>query len=109
MFPALCLAAVIYAEARGEPPVGQLAVAHVVLNRAEHDPERICEVTRRPHQFARLRPSPEFIELAVQILNHPGEDPTEGADHFHSGPIPYWAPSMTRTTTIGGHTFYASN
>lgn len=101
----LCLASVIYAEARGEPLTGQLAVAHVLLTRAGHDPQNICTEARRPRQFASLPPSPEFTQLAADILNNPGDDPTEGANHFHSGPLPYWAHHMTRTATIGGHFF----
>jgi N-acetylmuramoyl-L-alanine amidase len=103
---AYCLAAVIFAEARGEPILGQVAVAHVVLNRAQHDPDRICETTQRPWQFAIRRPTADFVLLATELLENPGEDPTLGATHFHSGEAPWWASYMHPTARIGGHRFY---
>lgn len=44
-----CLAANIYFEARGEPIEGQLAVAHVTLNRMDHPkfPKTACEVVKQ--------------------------------------------------------------
>lgn len=44
-----CLAQNIYHEARGEPMVGKVAVAHVVLNRAADRrwPARICSVIKQ--------------------------------------------------------------
>jgi spore germination cell wall hydrolase CwlJ-like protein len=44
-----CLAANIYFEARGEPIEGQLAVAHVTLNRMEHPefPKTACGVVKQ--------------------------------------------------------------
>lgn len=48
-----CLAKVVYHEARGEPREGQLAVAHVVMNRVADDrfPDTICEVVFEKRQF----------------------------------------------------------
>jgi spore germination cell wall hydrolase CwlJ-like protein len=48
-----CLARVVYWESRGEPPIGQLWVAWVVINRVEHPqwPNKICLVTKQPKQF----------------------------------------------------------
>ena len=42
----------VYHEARGEPEVGQLAVAHVTLNRAMEERTSIAEVVRKPYQFS---------------------------------------------------------
>ena len=44
-----CLALNIYHEARSESPLGQLAVAHVTLNRVEHGrfPGTICQVVKQ--------------------------------------------------------------
>ena len=44
--PLACLAMAIYFEARGEPTVGQIAVAHVIMNRVESDdfPNTVCGV-----------------------------------------------------------------
>ena len=45
----VCLATAVYFEARGEPFVGQSAVAHVVLNRVEDTrfPNDICSVVKQ--------------------------------------------------------------
>jgi spore germination cell wall hydrolase CwlJ-like protein len=48
-----CLAKVVYWESRGEPPIGQLWVAQVVMNRVNHPkwPQQVCLVTKQPKQF----------------------------------------------------------
>jgi len=48
-----CLAQAVHWEARGEPPLGQVAVAHVVLNRVRSSlfPDTVCEVVHQPRQF----------------------------------------------------------
>ena len=52
-----CLAEAVYFEARSEPRAGQVAVAHVVLNRAASDghPDRVCEVIREGENRGRGR------------------------------------------------------
>ena len=42
----VCLALNIYHEARGEGMMGKYAVAHVVMNRVEHErfPDTVCDV-----------------------------------------------------------------
>lgn len=49
-----CMALNIYHEARGEPLLGQYAVAMVTLNRVRspHYPDSICEVILQPWQFS---------------------------------------------------------
>ena len=42
----------VYHEARGEPEEGQIAVAQVVLNRAEQRGISVKEVILQPHQFS---------------------------------------------------------
>ena len=42
----------IYHEARSEPEVGKLAVAHVTLNRAMEEQKSIGEVVTAPRQFS---------------------------------------------------------
>lgn len=105
---ALCLASVIYAEARGEPIDGQIAVGQVVMNRVseKHWPSDICEVAYQKHQFANLTPDEKTIDLAVQILNGEFDDFTDGATHFYSGTkTPWWAPKMRYVGQIAGHRF----
>ena len=48
----MCLALTIYYEARGEPTIGQYAVAEVVLNRAEKRDLSVCDVVYQPGQFS---------------------------------------------------------
>lgn len=105
----MCLAIVIYMEARGEPLEGQIAVAQVVQNRvlSHRHPDDICDVAQQPHQFAwdgHALPHPHhfFIAAIVDWLPSLVGDAT----HFHSGPPPWWAPKMTYITRIGGHFFY---
>ena len=88
---------VVYAEARGEPYEGQVAVAAVILNRYEfYNRERsITELVTEPYQFANIsNVSQEMLDeypdckKAVQdALN--GNDPTErefseGARYFYA-------------------------
>ena len=47
----LCLALVVFNEARAEPYEGKYAVAEVVINRAEQQNKSICEIVKQPNQF----------------------------------------------------------
>jgi hypothetical protein len=49
---AVCVALVVWAEARGEALEGKIAVADLVINRLERHASSPCEVTREPSQFA---------------------------------------------------------
>lgn len=106
------LARIITAEARGEPLEGQLAIAWVALNRASRPGwwgTTLREVLQKPEQFAPPMPHTEtafaIAQLAVAGLT---VDPTQGSDHFHSGPPPSWAAGMEFVKRIGGHFFYRS-
>ena len=129
-FSLACLATAVYFEARGEPVVGQVAVAQVVMNRvaSRRYPDDVCAVVKQGSLSARLRGCqfefycdgrPERIRdedayhLAFVVAEAvvAGVEPDRtggGADHFHSGPNPYWAKRLQRTNAIGGHVFYAS-
>lgn len=48
----VCLALNIYHESKGEPVRGMKAVAQVTLNRANHEPERVCGEVFKPYQFS---------------------------------------------------------
>lgn len=104
---ALCLASVIYAEARGEPVDGQIAVAQVVINRVFDPrwPDDVCQVAHQPAQFATLTPDARTVDLAVQILNFEHDDVSGGATHFFSGSPPWWAQKLDYVGKIAGHTF----
>lgn len=117
------LALCIWGEARGESITGQLAIAHVVLNRAERQGwfgATVREVILKPYQFsffneiavltqwpsvAQLAPMQMVIaELALGKLTL---DPSLGATHYHATWLtPRWAPTMRHLVDIGKHRFY---
>ncbi len=119
MIAAVCLAMVIYTEARGEPIEGRLAVAEVVINRMERGgvPKSVCAVTFQANQFAapaKTLKSDEWQEsllIAKAVLKDPeGTLPGLGATFFHSVDVrPYWASHMKRVARIGRHIFYGEN
>lgn len=111
------------AEAGGDGPVGMLAVANVIRNRAERRGKSLGDIVRAPSQFEgyyapgdkaiQAQQDPRVRAEAESILRGvlAGElrDPTDGADHFHAAGVnPDWASKMPSTTRIGGHTFYNS-
>lgn len=113
-----CLAENIYHEARGEPVSGQLAVAHVVLNRVEDSrfPDTICAVVRQPNQFHWVARKPRIKEQeawqrAKQLAEHAlalyaqGVDRSNGAVFFQrsSKLQPYHEQHVAR---IGNHSFF---
>jgi len=118
-----CLAEVMYWEARGEGQQGMVAVASVVLNRAEDKrfPDTVCDVVYQggetpPCQFSWWcdgkadRPSnqttwSETLSLANTILAVRPADPTDGAIFYHNTSIPDpWRRPLT--AQIGNHIFY---
>lgn len=127
---ALCLAANLYHEARGEPAAGQLAVALVTMNRAAQNPAKVCNVVFSPKQFSwtnqyvskvpggwklapRLYPADaraweQAKKTARLALSNRVRDFTKGATHYHTTEIsPYWANSdLKRVGVIGKHLFY---
>jgi len=113
-----CIALNIYHEARGESYMGQLAVAHVVLNRS-HDPRfpsSVCAVVRQAYAFSwvetRFFPKSDkawdfAITVARVAFEDRDSDPTMGATHYHHVSVhPVWVKQMTRIARIGDHIFY---
>ena len=121
-----CLALAVYFEAGSEPQAGKQAVAHVVLNRAQHAgfPGGVCGVVQqggeqRPCQFgwycdgrsdqptsARMWQSAQ--EVAREVLAGRVDDPTGGALYFAQARAkrPAWTQHLTQIARIGGHVFY---
>lgn len=113
---ARCLAVAVYYEARGEPLSGQLAVAHVVMNRAHSGrfAATLCGVVRQPGQFSfrgRSFAPPEnadwtkAVAVARAAMDGTGANPARGALYFHAN---YVAPGWDRPqiAQIGHHVFY---
>lgn len=114
-----CLATTVFYEARSESLAGQLAVAHVVLERARSGrfPSSLCGVVTQPGQFSfvrggRLPQAPTnsrqwrtAAAIAEIALEDSWENPVEGALFFHATHVsPKW--KRPRVTRIGGHIFY---
>lgn len=113
-----CIATAVYHESRGESITGQMAVAHVIMNRvnSKRYPNTPCEVVYQRKQFSFIqsaRPDKESaawgeaVEQAVFAYKGYTDDPTGGAMHYyaHNKVYPWWAESMDVSTIIGGHTF----
>jgi spore germination cell wall hydrolase CwlJ-like protein len=122
-----CLALNIYFEARSEPHMGKIAVAHVVLNRAMSGayPNSACEVIRqggergdRLCQFSwwcdGLSDTPKDLAawqeaqtLAKMVYSGLTQDPTKGALWYHADYVaPKWRTAFIKGPTIGRHLFY---
>ena len=114
-----CLAGAVYFESKGEPLVGQLAVAQVILNRAASGrfARTACGVVHQAGQFsfvrgdgfppiarqaATWRTAVAIAHIAQQQL-WDGEAPN--ALYFHARRVsPNWR--MTRVAALGNHIFY---
>ena len=110
----------IYHEARGESLEGQIAVGHVVLNRAEKKHRDVKSIVLQPYQFSwrnnnTFPPIGNYEALrksfvaAYEVLAKRMEGKTlQGADHYFADYIdpPSWADEMTEVVKIGKHTFY---
>jgi len=115
---ALCL----YHECRGEPQEGQIAVAHVIMNRAIKRGKSVKEIIQQPKQFSWLndgRPDDVVdhdafvlcMESVVLARNERLEGKNFfGADHYFADYIdqPSWAKNMTFIRKVGRHLFYRS-
>jgi N-acetylmuramoyl-L-alanine amidase len=122
-----CLALAIYWEGKGESRTGQVAVAHVVLNRLADPrfPKTICGVVKdggsarrgqcqfswwcdgksdKPTDAAQWQMAQEIAAAETR----PGvTDPTGGALFFHHrGVRPSWSRVHMRSAAIGDHYFY---
>lgn len=111
----MCLALTIYHEARGEPVIGQQAVAEVVLNRADKRDKSVCQVVYEPHQFSWSnkkgvpKPSENWdssVKLARSYLDGDKQTSiTNGAQYFHTNSIPLNCKAKN-VKRIGNHVFY---
>jgi spore germination cell wall hydrolase CwlJ-like protein len=116
-----CLATAVYFEARGESLEGQLAVAHVVMNRATSGryPPDWCSVVKQPAQFSFVRHG-EFPEAdtnseawkkaeAIAELAAANIVPSVGTDvlWYHADYVaPAWRHNLQEVEQIGAHIFY---
>ena len=131
----LCLAQAVFFEARGEPFIGKVAVASVVMNRVNDPrfPSDICAVVKqgptyksRPEMPVRhrcqfsfycdgksdelnmgLQSAVDSVNVALGMAEGRIFDVTEGATFYHAVYVnPAWAQTKTRTVRIDNHVFY---
>ncbi|ASJ54114.1 cell wall hydrolase [Brevibacillus formosus] len=108
------LARLVYAEGRGEPYKGQVAIAAVVLNRVASDefPNTVREVIYAPNAFSPVHDgnlthkSNESTRNAVQDAVN-GKDPSNGSLYFFNPDTATskWIWSRPVTVEIGNHRF----
>lgn len=124
----------IHGEARGEPMLGKVAVAHVILNRvrnpswwsrkagADIPDDTVRAVCLKPWQFSCWNHNDpnraEIIKATAPELRDESTaagyatsgiwaDPTGGACHYHTvGLTPPWSQGRKPDLQIGGHVFY---
>lgn len=114
-----CIAIGVYYESKGEPLTGQLAVADVILNRANSGrfPASACGVLTQRSQFSFVKggrlpdvdTSRPAWKTAVAIARIARDDlwksPAKGAMFFHARRVsPNWG--KTRVASLGNHIFY---
>ncbi len=108
------LARTIYAEGRGEPYVGQVAIAAVVLNRVRSSafPNTVAGVVYQKNAFTavtdgqiNLTPDETAMKAAKDAIN--GWDPTGGAIYYYNPAVATsaWIFDRQTVTTIGKHVF----
>lgn len=122
-----CMTMNLYHEARGEEPVGIIAVGKVVLNRVNSKlfPNTVCKVVKQGGQKRRYRcqfswwcdgrSDKATDKKAWEKMEHYARliflsriaDPSGGSLFYHTVSVePYWAASMTRVVMLGSHVFY---
>jgi spore germination cell wall hydrolase CwlJ-like protein len=114
-----CLAGAIYFESKSEPLKGQLAVGHVIANRAKSGrfPSSYCGVVYQRSQFSFVRghSMPPIARSGMQWKNAVAiarivdqklaPTPVSTALFFHARRVsPGWR--LTRVATLGNHVFY---
>jgi N-acetylmuramoyl-L-alanine amidase len=109
---------IVYAESKGEPFEGKIAVASVILNRVLSPgfPNTVEEVIFQPNAFScvvnneiTVSPSQECFDAVYEAIN--GHDPTREALFFYNPEIATcsWMDQVDKTniTPIGNHVFFS--
>ena len=114
-----CMVQNVYHEARDQSLLGQVAVAHVTLNRVKSPayPDSVCGVVWQPNQFSwtndgksdrmtDLDAIGKAVDVALAASRGKIKDPTDGALHYyaHRKVKPGWA-SVGYRLIVGEHTF----
>lgn len=108
------LARTIYAEGRGEPYAGQVAIGAVIMNRIRSPkfPNTVAGVVYQKHAFTavsdgqiNLTPNQTAMQAARDAIN--GWDPSGGALYYYNPAVATssWIFSRETITVIGRHVF----
>jgi hypothetical protein len=115
-----CLAGAVYFESKGEPLEGQLAVAEVVINRANSGryPATYCGVVTQKSQFSFVRGGriptvprgsaawAKAVAIAQIAANDLADSAANEAMFFHANYVrPSWR-GLKRVARVGNHIFY---
>jgi len=127
------VAACLVLEAADQGEMGMRGVASVILNRAEGNHSRIMRVVRKPYAFSAFNTATtgrtesrgfaghvqkasrdrlwrSALQIVDELYSQTWRDVTYGADHYARKELrPAWVRSMSRTTVIGSHAFYATH
>jgi spore germination cell wall hydrolase CwlJ-like protein len=123
------VASCLVLEASSEGPIGLMAVANVIANRADGNARRYYKVVRKPYAFSSMNPATEgktqgqgFAPLVRRASRDPNwglslrivdklyagqlQDLTGGATHFAlKAKRSSWMSGMKVTAVIGNHKF----
>jgi len=115
----LTLADVVYFEARGEPRIGQIAVAYVVINRIESEKfaHTVQHVVNQPNQFSYKSDKikdvitdkdayNEAIQIASLVIDKKVPDPTRGAIYYKNDKVSKQVWKKRLIYKVGSHSFY---
>jgi len=103
-----------YHEVRSEEQLAQIAVSHVVLNRAREKNKTVKEVVLEPYQFSWTL-SPKRIDdpkallqcFTSSVIALQGHDFTDNSTFYHHKSVrPYWRKGLIKVADIGNHRFY---
>lgn len=113
------LAEAIVYEARSESELGQVAVAHVIMNRVNSNRwgDSIKDVVYQYKQFSytlqKQRRSPSDNDwkkaylVAYEVMNGMVDSPVGDSTHYHTNQVnPKWAKELEYVATIENHRFY---
>ncbi|AGB42231.1 Cell Wall Hydrolase [Halobacteroides halobius DSM 5150] len=109
------MARTVSAEARGEPFVGQVAVAAVIMNRVDSPkfPDTIGGVIYQPWAFTAVmyghiwNHAPSYKTIRATLAAYRGWDPTYGSLYYYNpaGVTSMWIYSRDVVRRIGKHIF----
>lgn len=125
----LCLTQAVYFEARGEPLIGQVAIAEVVLNRVfdAKYPNDACEVVfqnqhkknrcqfsfacdGKPDRPKDLASWERALKIVALVMAGERSGVARKATHYHASYVsPYWRSHLRKVGEIGRHIFYKVN